>query len=307
MRKEPHLYLAFVVLLSLCFCGRTALGQTTSGQTTNGIKPKIIVIPKVKDGENLKTVYDSDPNIRVAMAKIDEAFLLRGANLISFDAKLKEAEQNRLINQSSGNQTDYKSTVLANAGSDIYVEAEINVVKHTQSNANSVSVILEAYQAGTSNYLGVKEGRSRINRTEDIGLLTAQAMDTITEPFLALMQLKFDDIVANGQSVYVQFSLADNSKYTFDSEIGNPPKYLSEVLDEWFQKNAVKGQFNDQGVSGKLLIVSDVHIPLKNPNNPQANYTGVNFFYDLNRFLQSQGVKARREIGTNNKILITIL
>jgi len=280
---------------------------TSQPPPTRTIQPKIMVIPKIKEGQNLKTVYDSDDNIRVALAKIDEAFLKRGANLVSFDAKLKEANQNELINKSSGNQADYKSMVLQMSGADIYVEAEVNVVRHTQRNANSVTVTLEGYQTGTSNFLAVKEGNSRINQTEDIGLLTAQAMDTITESFLNLLQLKFDDIVANGQSIYVQFSLGANAKVNFDSEIPKTGKLLSELIDDWFQKNAKNGAFNNQGVTGNMLIISDARIPLKNPNNPQANYTGQNFYTDINKYLRSLGLQVKREIGTNNKILITIL
>jgi len=277
------------------------------GQPDGQIKPKIMVIPKIKEGESLKSVYDSNTNVRMALAKINEAFLKKGANLISFDAKLKEAKQNTMIGKSSGNQSDYKSTVLQMSGSDIYVEADINVVKHGQTSASSVSVILEAYQTGTSNFLGVKEGRSRITRTDDIGFLTAQAMDSITDGFLNLMQLKFDDINKNGQSVYVQFSLSDNSRYTFDTEVGKPATMLSELIEEWFRKNALHGVYNNQGVTEKVMIISDVRIPLKNPANPQSNYTGQQLFSDIYKYFKSQGLQIKRDIGTNNKMLITIL
>ena len=277
------------------------------GQAAKTIQPKIMVIPKVKEREELKAMYDSSENIRVAIAKINEAFLKRGANLVSFDAKLKEAKQNTMMNQAAGNQPDYKSRVLQLSGCDIYVEAEVNVVRHSQRNASSVSVVLEAYQVGTGNYLGVKEGRSRINQTEDIGFLTSQAMDTITEGFLNLMQEKFNDIHENGQSIYVQFTISPNSKYTFDSEVGSPAKMFSEWIDDWFQKNTVNSVFNNQGVTENAMIISDARIPLKNPANKQANYTGQNFFSDINKFMRTLGVQAKREIGTNNKILITIL
>ena len=273
----------------------------------SGIKPKIMVIPKIKEGESLKTVYDSSFYIRMALSKINEAFLKREANLVSFDAKLKEAKLNTSINKSSGNQEDFKSLVLQMSGADIYVEADINVVRHSQRNANSVTIILEGYQNGTSNFLGVDQGKSRIVQTDDIGTLTAQAMDSLTEGFLNLMQLKFDDIYKNGQSIYIQFSLGANSKYTFDSEVGKPSRMLSEIIDEWFQENAFKGQFNTQGITGNMLILSDVRIPLKNPSNPRLNYTGQNFYSDINRFFKSLGLGIKREIGSNNKILITIL
>jgi len=296
--------LALCVLLVACH--GIAFGQSANGQSAKTIQPKIMVIPKTKQGEDLKTMYDSSANMRVAIAKINEAFLKRNANLVSFDAKLKEARQNMNINKASGNSDDFKSMILQTSASDIYVEAEVNITRHTQRNANSVAVILEAYQTGTGNLLGVKEGRSRMTQTDDVGYLTAQAMDTISEGFLNLMQAKFDDIRENGQSVFVQFTLGPHAKYTFDSEMGNPAKMLSEAIDDWFQKNALKGVYNNQGVTSNMLVISDMRIPLKNPANPNANYTGQNLFTDINKFLRTLGVQAKREIGTNNKMLITL-
>lgn len=295
--------IAFINIASI-LPGANLRAQETPAKT---VQPKIMVIPKTKAGEDLKTMYDSSANMRIAIVKIEEAFLRKGANLVSFDAKLKQVTQNNQINRASGNSEDLKSLVLQMSGADIYVETEVNVVRHTQHNANSVSILMEAYQNGTGNLLGVKEGRSRINMTEDIGLLTAQAMDTISTGFLNLMQAKFDDIHENGQSIYVQFTINPDAKYNFDSELGNPPAMLSEQIDNWFQKHTVHGVFNNQGVTANMLIISDARIPLKNPANPNVNYTGQNFYSEINKFLKSLTLQSKREIGTNNKILITIL
>ena len=296
-----------IVLLTLLLIARGS--QMSAGQTpaANRIPPKIMVIPKLKDGQELKAMYDSSANIRIAIAKIEEALLRRKANLVSFDAQLKQVIQNGQMNRAAGNQEDYRSLVLQTSGADIYVEAEVNVIRYTQYNANSVSVILTGFQNGTSNLLGVKEGRSRINATEDVGLLTSLAMDTISEGLLDLMQIRFDDIRENGQSIYVQFTLGPNARYTFDSELGSPARMLSECVDDWFQQHTVHGVFNNQGVTSNMLIISDARIPFKNPANPNANYTGQNFYSDINKFMKTLGIQGKREIGTNNKILITIL
>ncbi len=107
--------------------------------------------------------------------------------------------------------------------------------------------------------------------------------------------------------MYVEFTISPDSKYDFDSDIGEKGKLLSEVIDEWFQSHTLKGQFNNQGVTGNKLIISDARIPLKNPANPNANYTGQNFYSDILKNFKASGVSIKREIGTNNKILITIL
>jgi hypothetical protein len=271
------------------------------------VQPKIIVIPRVADGEDMKQFYDNNMNIQIAIAKINEAFQKRGANLRSFDQVLKQMKENLLLNKAAGNQEDFKSMILQSSGADIYVEAKLDVVDHSARRAKSVNLILDAYQTGTANSLANKAVSGPMFQTEDIGRLTMMAIDTASEAFLNLIQLKFDDIVANGQSVYVEFSLSSNAKYNFDSEIGSQNKLFSELIDEWFQAHAKNGVYNNQGVTFNKLIISDVRIPLKRPDNPNLNYTGQNLFTDISKYLKTIGISSKREIGTNNKILITIL
>jgi hypothetical protein len=254
----------------------------------------------------MKTVYDSNVNIQIAIAKISESFQKRGANLRSFDQALKQAKENMALNKSSGNSEDFKTMVLQMSGADIYVEAKIDVVNHSARNAKSVNVILDAYQTGTANSLATRTISGPMFQTDDIGHLTMMAMDTASEGFLNLLQSRFDDIVENGQSVYVEFTIGPNSKYTFDSEVGTDGKLLSEIVDDWFGNHAVKGVYNNQGVVGNKLIISDVRIPLKNPTNPNANYTGQNLYTDILKYFRTLNIPIKREIGTNNKILITI-
>jgi hypothetical protein len=307
---KTHLKIFYIVALILAL-GNARAQVNANGQaiqTTKHIQPVIMVIPRVADGKDMKAAYDADQNLQVALAKINEAFQKRGANLRSFDQAAKQAKENIAINTSVGNQNDFKTNVLQAASADIYVEAKVTPVDHPSRSAKSVTIILEAYQTGTANLLASKTIAGPMFQTDDIGRLTAMAVDTTSESFLNLIQLKFDDIVNNGQSVYVEFTAAQDGKTNFDTEIPNTNgKLFSEVLEEWFQTHAVNGHYNSQGATGSKLIISDVRIPLKNPNNPRANYTGANLYADILRYLRSINVQAKREIATNNKILITIL
>ncbi len=149
-----------------------------------------MVIPRVPEGKDMKAEYDANMNMQIAIAKINESFQKRGANLRSFDQALKQAKENMLINKSLGNPDDFKSTVLQMSGADIYVEAKVTPVDHTARNAKSVTIILEAYQTGTANSLASKTIAGPMFQTDDIGRLTMIAMDTVSEGFLNLLQEK---------------------------------------------------------------------------------------------------------------------
>lgn len=287
------------------FCNKLYAQVSTAEVKQKNIQPKIMVIPRVPSGVDMKEFYDKDVNIQIAIAKINEAFLKRGANLTSFDQALKQANENRMLNKASGNESDFKDLVLQNSGSDIYVEAKIDIVKHTVRNANSVNIILDAYQTGTSNILSNKVINGPMFQSDDIGLLTIKAMDEVTEDFLNLMQLKFDDIVLNGQSIFIQFTFSPNAQKNFDTEINN--SLVSDLLDEWLGAHAVNGVYNAQGSTSTQAIYNDVRIPLRNPSNPNKNYTGRQFFVEINKFFKGLGLECKREISTNNKLIITIL
>lgn len=292
------------ILLLLC---AISVNSLLFAQTSNRIQPKIMVIPRVPEGMDMKAFYDSSTNIQIAIAKINESFQKRGANLRSFDQALKQAKENMSINKASSNTDDFKSTVLQMSGADIYVEAALDITNHSnRGNAKSVNVILDAYQTGTANSLATKTAPGPMFQTDDIGRLVMMAMDTVSEGFLNLLQTRFTEITENGQSVYVEFTISPNSKYTFDSEVGTDGNLLSLVVDDWFASHAVNGSFNNQGAVGNKLIISDVHIPFKNPANPNQNYTGQNFYADILKFFKTLNIPIKREISTNNKILITI-
>lgn len=290
------------MVLSILLTSSVALAQSTAQQN---IQPKIMVIPRVPDGQDMKVFYDSSVNTQIALAKINEAFQKRGANLRNFDQALKQVRQNEILNKAAGNQEDVKSRILSGSSADISVEVKIDVVSHPGRNAKSVNIIMDASHVGTANSLASKVFSSPMFQTEDIGLLTMKAIEGESEAFLNLLQKAFDNIRENGQSVNVEFAIASASKYTFDSEVKG--QLLSELIDEWFQNNAVKGVYNNQGVVENRMIISDVKIPLKKKDNPNVNYTGQTLFSDLSKFFKAAGVETKRVIGNNNKILITIL
>ncbi len=279
--------------------------ENTTTKTATKVQPKIMVIPKVAEGEDMKKFYDSSMTIQIAIAKVNEALKNRGGKIISYNQVQKEVMQNATLNKSVNNATDYKSMVLQKSNADIYVEIKMEIVNHQGRNAKSVTLLLECYQVGTGNILASVPISGPMFQTDDIGQLTMMAIENKAEEFLNQMQASFDDILENGQSIYVEFNATQDSTINFETKIGG--KRLSQLLDEWFRSHTVNESVNFQGDTDILLIFSDAKIPVRNPSNPNKNYNGKDFFYEIESYLESINVKFKKIIGTNNKILITIL
>ncbi len=282
----------FVVLLLMLHVAVFAQVQT--------VQPKIMVIPYVKQGEDIRTVLENDVNKRIAITKIKEAFDNRGFTTVDFVAKLKAANDNAAF--ASDNKTDLKSMIIQSSGADIYVEAEVDVL--ISETGNSVKIIVTGYEISTGNSLANKIGESGKFYTDDIGKLASKAIENCAEGFLNVMQMKFTDIVENGKSIIVNFGFDEMSELRMSSEVGTQGLLLSDEIELWMEENAYKNNYHIQGTTDNQMIFDDVRIPLKDPatgNNYNTNKFGLEIF----KFMRSLEIQISRDIK-GNTIFITI-
>lgn len=265
----------------------------------NTIQPKIMVIPYTKEGEDIRTIIDSDINLRVAITKVKEAFDNRGFTTVDFVGKLKSANETNVFTLDS--KEDIKSQLILYSGADIYVETEFAFNQGTTG--NSARIVLTAYEASTGNSLSNKTASSNINVSKDISMHVEAAVAKIAEEFLNTMQMKFNDIVVNGKSVVVDFSFNENSDYDMDYELPNG-NTLGDDIEIWIGDHAVKNNFSTAGQTSKRYLFTDVRIPLRNPETCK-NYTTNNFSTEIIKYLKSLGIAAKKD-NILNKIVITI-
>lgn len=268
-------------------------------QNTATVQPKIMVVPFVKEGEDIRTILEDDVNKRIVLTKIKEAFDSRGFSTVDFFGKLKSLSS--VSAMTKDNQTDLKSMVVQQSGADIYVDAEISVL--LSSSGNSVKVIMTAYDVSTGNSLSNKVGESGKFYTDDIGRLASKAIEGCADDFLNVMQTKFNDMVENGRSINVIIGFDAASSYSMSSETGSDGLTLADNIEMWMSENAYKNNYHIQGTTDKQMIFDDVRIPLKdkNGNNYNINRFGLSFL----SFAKKHNLKISRDIKSNT-LIITI-
>ena len=309
------------IILFIGFGFQSAKAQKPEATTTAAsatplqVQPVIMVIPYTKQGEDIRSVLEADIARRVGVAKIKEAFDNRGFTTRDFVATLKAVGADGAFTGDS--QSDLKSQIIEASGADIYVEVE--VYEQKASGGNSARLILSCYDAFTGFSLSNKTGSSGQFYTDDFARLverclkqkTADNQPEMLEDFLNVMQLKFSDVVKNGRSVTLRFSLAQDAIYTFDTEFGEKSDPLSDVLEDWVAKNAYKNYFTPPKTTTKLVLFDAVHIPLRDDNN--RNYTPSKFANSLykycNTLTPSDHKSAKLKVGKDVRggtIYITI-
>lgn len=273
---------------------------TMGGIAQNTVQPKIMVIPYVRQGEDLRSVLEDDVNKRIAITKIKEAFDNRGFTTVDFAAKLKASTTDAAM--VSDAQTDLKTMIVQQSGADVYVEAEVDVL--ISSSGNSVKIIVTGYECSTGNSLSNKVGESGKFYTDDIGKLASKAIESIAEDFLNTMQMKFTDIVSNGRSVMVSFVFAEDSQLLMSSEVGSQGLQLSDEIEMWMEEHAYKNNYHIQGTTDRQMLFDDVRIPLKDPNTGN-NYNTNKFALEIFKFMRTLGIQIQRDIK-GSTIFITI-
>jgi len=291
--------LKIVAFLLLVLSAPKLSSQVNTSSQIQTVQPKIMVIPYVKEGEDLRTILESDINKRIALTKIKESFDTRGFTTVDFVARLKSAKDNNIF--TSDNQTDIKDQIVQMSGADIYVQAEVDINK--TGSGNSVDLLLTAFEVSTGNSLSNKVGQSGKFYTDDFGKLTSKAVESVSEDFLNVMQTKFTDIVNNGKSINMDISFAQGSSQKMSSEIAPENLPLSDQIEMWMENNAYKNNYHIQGTTDLRMIFDDVRIPLKDQNG--KNYNTNKFALEIFKFFRALNLQVDKDIK-GNTIYITI-
>lgn len=292
----------FLISITIILSVLTKAQQTEYNNTggTKTAQPKIMVVPYVKDGQDLRTVMDEDFNTRIAVAKIKEAFDTRGFVTIDFTARLKSSRENSAF--TSDNQNDFKTALIENSGADIYVQAELNLDK--KDSGTNATIILTAYEAATGNSLSNKVSDSGRFASDDVGKLVTKAFESTQEDFMNVLSERFNEIVENGRSIIVEFNFAQDSQFNLDSSVGSEGKYLSDVIEAWIDENSFKHNYNLQGTTDTKIIYNDVRIPVIDPQTGK-NYNPNKFASEIVRYLKTLNINTGRSVK-GQSLFITI-
>lgn len=290
-----HSMIRFLKLI--CFLLLTSVATTVVAQDSVFIQPKIMVMPYVTEGNDIREAIEQDPNIRLVMSKIREAFDKRGFTTIDFETRLKAQSANNALSDNA--RINRSSMIIQNSGADIYVEAEY--VFTTSVSGNSVKVLMKACDVSTGGALASKDAFSGIFYTEDIGRLAGAAVEKVADDFLSVVQTKFDDIVSNGRSIIVDIKVDEASSHTLHQEFNGAE--LADMIEDWVADHAYKNNYHSQGSTELELIFDDIHIPLKDANG--RNYTINQFDREIRQLFRSLGIQVAHTTK-NNTLVITI-
>jgi len=302
---KTRLLLTLLVSLSL-----SVQAQDDLSQISNTSKPRIMIIPFRKEGEDIRKIYEDDANRRVAIDKIREGFGARDFETVDFVEALEKALTEEAA-FGSINQNDLLTKIVSLSGADIFVEVEVLQMMATPT-GNAARIRLNAKDASTFNTYSTKVCESpKLNTTDSTKLIiraiSKSIEDTSVSPcledFLNRLQSRFVNIKTNGRPVRIIFSLSQNSDFDFSKEMQPENQPLAVVLNDWMKKNAYKNFSHLQGYTQLKVTFDEVRIPY-NADDGQR-FEPSEFAEKIRAYLSSRKFKVGLPTVSNGTIYFT--
>lgn len=219
---------------------------------------------------NYKQAFQEDTEIGQVISKIGSLMIDRGFPLKDAEQELKaiearNAEDNMTVSKTSGSSiSESPLDKLKNkAKADIIIQIWWKVNKTVEG--KSVSFTLEAFDAYTSKRIAASTGNGSPNNTDIVPVLLQKAILANIDPFAAQLQSHFDDMFNNGREIILTVKKWNSWDKDLETEIEG--KEINEYINEWLQKNTVKGRYSNADATENILRFDQVRIPLYDVNN----------------------------------------
>ena len=243
--------------------------------------PTITVVPYKQEGESYQEILQSDADLRMAIAKVQEGFNQLGASTIDFEGRLEAMWRSRDFNASAVQSEEKK--LLDNSGADVYVVVDF-LKDISESEGSRVSLNMKAYVTASGENLSSSVGWTNRFHTKDLDKLCVYAVEGQLKGFLEDLSLNFARRIDGGKSVVLRITRFPNSVNTLESKVGAQGYALSNVIRRWVRANSQNGKYHLQGVVADEMIFDDIKIPAKDVDGLPMDVAqfGDNLLYFLN-------------------------
>ena len=203
---------------------------------------------------NYKQAFQEDTEIGQVISKI-------GSLMIDRSFPLKDAEQ-ELKAIEARNAEDNMTTSTA-SGSSIS-ESPLDKLK----NKAKADIIIQIWWKETKTDNGKvisSTGNGTPNNTDIVPVLLQNAILANIDPFATQLQSHFDDMFNNGREILLTVKKWNSWDKNMETEIDG--KEITDYVNEWLQKNTVKGKFSMADATENIIRCDQVRIPLYDANN----------------------------------------
>jgi len=248
--KKPTL----MIVPSDAFCIQRDFKQTYDNQGTE------VTLP------DYKKALQNDPELLLAISKINELMMERGFPLKNLESEIKGLEMNSaedalLTNKYGAQISESPIDVLRKtAKADIWLQLSYNI--NTTGPKKSLTFNLQGLDAYTNKQIAGASGTGPSSFSAEIPVLLEEAILANIDNFNSQLQSHFDDLFENGREIKLQVKIWDTFEGDLEEYYGDEDEELGYIIENWLFDNAVKGRFSTTIFTENQMLIEQLRIPL---------------------------------------------
>ena len=259
--KKPTL----MVVPADVWCKENGYWQTFDNQGTK------VGIP------NYKEAFQSNQDLLLVIGKINTLFADRGFPLKNLESVIKDLEQQSAEDAMTASKTSGAALaespldkLLKRAKADIIIQVTWKV--NQTGPKKSITFNMQGLDSYSNKQIaGIPGGATgQPSFSSELPVLLEEAVLSHVDNFISQLQQHFEDLLANGREVSIKVKVFEGTGVDLETEYGG--KELTEIINEWMEKNTVAGRFNKSDATENFIDFEQVRIPLYDENQ-KAMYT----------------------------------
>lgn len=287
--------LSAVMMVALCCT--VAFGQAK--------KPTIMVVPSDNwcQTNNYMLTYDnmgksvsvpdyekalqSDADLQMAIAKIEEMMAERGFPLKNLEAALKglknQSAEDAMLTSKDGAEVSESpiDKLKKTAKADIIIQLGYTVAKTGPK--SQVNFILKGLDSYTDKAIANASGTGPASMGTALAIQLQEAVLSYLDQFNSQLMTHFEDMAANGREISLRIKVWDDFEDGLEREFDGDE--LGEIIEKWVSDNTVQGRFNTTDMTENMALFEQVRIPLYNEKGKAVDARG--WAQDLRKYLRA--------------------
>ena len=214
---------------------------------------------------NYSQAFLEDTELSQVISKIGSILIERGFPLKDVEQEIKYIEEKKAednvtrSNESNSRLAESPLNKIKNrVKADIIIQIWWKINK--TDNGKIISYTLDAIDAYSSKKIASITGNSEPNNKDIVPVLLQNTINLNIDPFIAQLQLYFDDLVKNGRDARITIKKWANWENNLETVVNGDE--LIEHINNWMYENTVNGKFNKVDFNENEIKFEQVRIPL---------------------------------------------
>lgn len=281
----------------------------------NGFYSEVDIDGYIEKNMDYVKAFQENSDIRVLVAKMGDIMAKEGFAIKSLEERLKDlasdAGYNSLVTNKGGETIRETSIDMLNkaAKPDIILDLDFDVQRIGPKKQVSFNLTaLDAYSGA------IISGNTGVGSDSSAPLTTLleEAVLSFMDNFITGLQKHFDDMFKYGRIIKVEMKVFDGYMNDFETEYeyNGITAELGDIINVWFELNAVEGRYNEQSRSETQMIFEDVRMPMTAINPLSGRESAMDagkFINGLTKMLKDDyGIPVKRFIRGQGKVLLVL-